>query len=183
MKSSQTEKSQGSKGEVVESVAEKPGREELSPMEVIGSFETLGLAPDVLMGAMEAGYKSPTPIQAAAIPLVLAGHDLIAQARTGTGKTAAFGLPAMSLLKHSGNVEILVITPTRELASQVSEELFKLGRAAKVRSVAVYGGQSSRRQVSVATHDVMRCSGREGLRRPGHAATASSVPSFSNHQL
>ena len=88
---------------------------------------------------MAAGYKAPTPIQAAAIPVVLSGKDLIAQARTGTGKTAAFGLPAMSRLKFDGTVEILVLTPTRELAGQVSDELFRLGRIAKVRSVAVYG--------------------------------------------
>ncbi|HVT82757.1 MAG TPA: DEAD/DEAH box helicase, partial [Phycisphaerae bacterium] len=83
------------------------------------------------------------------IPVVLEGKDLIAQARTGTGKTAAFGLPAMSRLRFNGKPEILVITPTRELASQVSDELFRLGRMAKVRSVAVYGGQSSGRQIEL----------------------------------
>jgi ATP-dependent RNA helicase DeaD len=113
------------------------------------AFAAFGLAPQILAGAIAAGYKTPTPIQAAAIPAVLAGKDLIAQARTGTGKTAAFGLPAMSKLTFSGTPEILVITPTRELASQVSDELFRLGRPAKVRSVAVYGGQSSGRQVEL----------------------------------
>jgi ATP-dependent RNA helicase DeaD len=113
------------------------------------TFAELNLAPHVLEGALAAGYKIPTPIQAAAIPVVLTGRDLIAQARTGTGKTAAFGLPAMSLLKNTGSVEILVITPTRELCQQVSDELFKLGRNAKVRSVAVFGGQSSSRQIEL----------------------------------
>jgi len=113
------------------------------------AFAAFGLAEPVLAGVLSAGYKTPTPIQAAAIPVVLAGKDLIAQARTGTGKTAAFGLPAMSRLKFTGKPEILVITPTRELASQVSDELFRLGRIAKVRSVAVYGGQSSGRQIEL----------------------------------
>jgi ATP-dependent RNA helicase DeaD len=113
------------------------------------AFAAFGLAPQILAGVVAAGYKTPTPIQAAAIPAVLAGKDLIAQARTGTGKTAAFGLPAMSRLQFSGTPEILVITPTRELASQVSDELFRLGRPAKVRSVAVYGGQSSGRQIEL----------------------------------
>ncbi len=125
---------------------------ELAPAAEIATesaFATFGLAEAVLAGVVAAGYKTPTPIQAAAIPVVLEGKDLIAQARTGTGKTAAFGLPAMSKLKFSGKPEILVITPTRELASQVSDELFRLGRIAKVRSVAVYGGQSSGRQIEL----------------------------------
>src|SRR3954467_14247734 len=113
------------------------------------AFAAFGLAEAVLAGVVAAGYKTPTPIQAAAIPVVLAGKDLIAQARTGTGKTAAFGLPAMSKLKFTGDPEILVITPTRELAVQVSDELFRLGRNAKVRSVAVYGGQPSGRQIEL----------------------------------
>ena len=112
-------------------------------------FETFGLSEKIMAGVIAAGYKPPPPIQSAAIPVVLAGKDLIAQARTGTGKTAAFGLPAMSRLKFSGTPEILVITPTRELAMQVSDELFRLGRLANVRSVAVYGGQSSGRQVEL----------------------------------
>jgi ATP-dependent RNA helicase DeaD len=110
-------------------------------------FDTFGLSELVYAGVVAAGYKTPTPIQSAAIPVVLGGKDLIAQARTGTGKTAAFGLPAMSRL--TGSPEILVITPTRELAMQVSDELFRLGKIAKVRSVAVYGGQSSGRQVEL----------------------------------
>jgi len=119
------------------------------PSAAEATFEGFGLSESVLAGVVAAGYKTPTPIQSSAIPVVLAGKDLIAQARTGTGKTAAFGLPAMSLLKNTGGVEILVITPTRELAGQVSEELFRLGRMAKVRSVAVYGGQSSGRQIEL----------------------------------
>ena len=76
------------------------------------AFAVFGLAAPILAGVVAAGYKTPTPIQSAAIPVVLAGKDLIAQARTGTGKTAAFGLPAMSKLKFSGVPEIvLAVSP------------------------------------------------------------------------
>jgi ATP-dependent RNA helicase DeaD len=123
--------------------------EEVAEVSAPSLFAAFGLSEAVLAGAVAAGYKQPTPIQSAAIPIVLAGKDLIAQARTGTGKTAAFGLPAMSRLRFTGTPEILVITPTRELAGQVSDELYRLGRVAKVRSVAVYGGQSSGRQTEL----------------------------------
>ncbi len=113
------------------------------------SFETFGLTPELMRGISEAGFREPSPIQQQAIPVILSGRDLIAQAQTGTGKTAAFGLGAMSRLTHRGGVEILVITPTRELASQVSDELYRLGRFGGIRTVAVYGGQSSRRQIEL----------------------------------
>ena len=120
------------------------------------TFEQFGLPHEVLMGVQDAGFSTPSPIQSLAIPFILQGRDLIAQARTGTGKTAAFGLPAMGRLLANGfkpsktsGVKILVMTPTRELALQVSDELFKLGRHAGMRTVAVYGGQSSLRQVEL----------------------------------
>ena len=133
------------------------------PSAAEATFAQFGLSETVLAGVVAAGYTTPTPIQTAAIPVVLQGKDLIAQARTGTGKTAAFGLPAMSMLKQTGGVEVLVITPTRELAGQVSDELFRLGKVAKVRSVAVYGGQSSGRQVELirrGAHIVVATPGR-----------------------
>ena len=120
------------------------------------TFEQFCLPHEVLMGVQDAGFSTPSPIQSLAIPFILQGRDLIAQARTGTGKTAAFGLPAMGRLLANGfkpsktsGVKILVMTPTRELALQVSDELFKLGRHAGMRTVAVYGGQSSLRQVEL----------------------------------
>ncbi len=134
--------------------------EESAPLE---SFCGVWVGAQVLAGAVAAGYKTATPIQSAAIPVILAGKDVIAQARTGTGKTAAFGLPAMSMLKHNNTVEVLVITPTRELAGQVSDELFKWGRLATVRSVAVYGGQTSGRQVELirrGAHIIVAAPGR-----------------------
>jgi ATP-dependent RNA helicase DeaD len=114
-------------------------------------FAVFGLRAELMRAITEAGFTVPSPIQALAIPAVLSGRDLIAQAQTGTGKTAAFGLPAMHRIAPGGNngIEILVITPTRELAAQVSEELYRLGRHAGARTVAVYGGQSSRRQVEM----------------------------------
>lgn len=113
------------------------------------AFEQFGFNPSILKGLKEAGFKIPSPIQLKAIPEVLKGRDMIAQAQTGTGKTAAFGLPTMNGLHQTGNVEIMVITPTRELASQVSDELFRLGKYANIKTVAVYGGQSISRQVEL----------------------------------
>ena len=130
---------------------------------VIDSFETLGLSPAIMRGVAEAGFTVPSPIQMEAIPAVLQGNDLIGQAHTGTGKTAAFGLPVMSRMEKKGGVEMLVIAPTRELANQVSDELFKLGRYAGIRTVTVYGGQSSMRQldlISRGAHVVVATPGR-----------------------
>lgn len=114
------------------------------------TFEEFGLSKEILQAVEDAGFKEPSPVQAEAIPLVLAGHDIVAQAQTGTGKTAAFGLPAMSMIDpKSRNVQILVITPTRELATQVSDELFTYGKNAGVRTVTIYGGSSYSRQLGL----------------------------------
>ncbi len=114
------------------------------------TFHDFGLRPDIISGINAAGYKIPSPIQTQAIPLVLQGADLIAMAQTGTGKTAAFGLPAMHKIDiQKKGVQVLVIAPTRELAAQVSDELYKLGNRAGAKTVAVYGGQSSRRQLEM----------------------------------
>lgn len=113
----------------------------------VDAFAEFGLKPSILRGVHEAGFTTPSPIQLQAIPLIVAGRDVVGQAHTGTGKTAAFGLPGMSAIKHTGNVEMLVITPTRELATQVSDELFRLGRFENVRTVAIYGGSPYGRQL------------------------------------
>jgi ATP-dependent RNA helicase RhlE len=112
------------------------------------SFDTLGLAPEFLRAVADQGYTEPTPVQAEAIPLVLAGRDLMANAQTGTGKTAAFVLPLLQRLgppnidPRSGRRPIrgLVLAPTRELALQVEESVRVYGRHWGVRSVAIYGG-------------------------------------------
>ena len=94
------------------------------------------------------GYAAPTPIQEQIIPAMLEGGDLVGQAQTGTGKTAAFGIPlAETLDPGERNVQAVVLTPTRELAIQVSEELRSLCRYRELRVVTVYGGQSMNRQI------------------------------------
>jgi ATP-dependent RNA helicase DeaD len=113
------------------------------------TFDDLNLKKEVLQAVKYAGFTVPSPIQAQAIPFVLDGRDMVAQAHTGTGKTAAFGLPAISKMKLNKGVEVLVITPTRELATQVSDELFKYGRNLGVRTVTVYGGSSYKRQLDL----------------------------------
>ena len=95
----------------------------------------------------EAGFKEPSPVQKEAIPLILEGHDIIAQAQTGTGKTAAFGLPIMNQMKADGSVEGLVIVPTRELAMQVSDELYRFGKHSGLKTATVYGGTAYGKQI------------------------------------
>lgn len=113
------------------------------------TFDQLGLKPEILKSIRFAGFTTPSPIQEQAIPVVLAGKDMVGQAHTGTGKTAAFSLPALNNMKMDGSVEMLVITPTRELATQVSDEIFKYGRNIGAKTVTVYGGSSYKRQLDL----------------------------------
>ena len=111
-------------------------------------FKELGLAPKLLSAVERAGFEEATPIQSETIPLALAGKDVIGQAQTGTGKTAAFGLPMLNKIDADNRViQGLVIAPTRELAIQTQEELFRLGRDKKIRVQAVYGGADIGRQI------------------------------------
>ena len=109
------------------------------------TFESLNLHPLILRAIEESGYTNATPIQAQAIPVVMAGHDLMASAQTGTGKTAAFSLPALNLLatpheSKSRGPRILVLVPTRELAAQVNEAARKYGKFIRARTVSIVGG-------------------------------------------
>jgi superfamily II DNA/RNA helicase len=109
------------------------------------SFETLNLDPTILRAVLEAGYDTPTAVQAQAIPPALEGRDIMASAQTGTGKTAAFTLPALNLLAtphplKSRGPRILVLTPTRELAAQVNEAARKYGKYIRARTVSIVGG-------------------------------------------
>ena len=111
------------------------------------TFTDFNLKESIQHAVAEAGFTEPSPVQKEAIPLVLEGHDMIAQAQTGTGKTAAFGLPIMSMMEADGSIEGLVIVPTRELAMQVSDELYRFGRNAGLRTATVYGGTSYSKQI------------------------------------
>ncbi len=112
------------------------------------NFTQFDLHPKLLEAITELGYADPTPIQKEAIPLLLAGRDLIGQAQTGTGKTAAFGLPLLqSITSRKQGVQGLVLAPTRELAIQVAEAIASYGRLQEVSVLAVYGGQSYQQQL------------------------------------
>ena len=111
-------------------------------------FKELELSPELLKSVERAGFEEATPIQGETIPLALAGEDVIGQAQTGTGKTAAFGLPMLEKIDPDRHeLQGLVIAPTRELAIQTQEELYRLGRDKKVRVQAVYGGADIGRQI------------------------------------
>ena len=121
------------------------------------TFEELNLAPAILKAVQEQGYENPTPIQAQAIPLVLAGHDLLAGAQTGTGKTAAFTLPMLQRLsegtapknKFGGKgIRTLVLTPTRELAAQVEENLRSYAKYMDINSTVIFGGVGMKPQIA-----------------------------------
>jgi ATP-dependent RNA helicase DeaD len=113
------------------------------------SFEDFGLKREIMQSIRYAGFKQPSPIQQMAIPVILEGRDVVGQAHTGTGKTAAFGLPILNNMHLQGGVEVLIITPTRELANQVSDELYKYGKKLGIRTVTVYGGSSYGRQIGL----------------------------------
>ena len=113
------------------------------------SFDSFGLAPEILRAIAEEGYTEPTPIQAQAIPVVLQGGDVMGAAQTGTGKTAGFTLPILQLLRPNQNaspsparhpVRALILLPTRELALQVAESVATYGKYLQIRSTCVYGG-------------------------------------------
>jgi len=95
----------------------------------------------------DVGFNEPSPIQVDAIPVVLSGKDMVGQAHTGTGKTAAFGLPLINMMEGNKGVETVVIVPTRELAMQVSDELFRFSKNLSINTATVYGGQSYSRQL------------------------------------
>ena len=112
-------------------------------------FSSLDISEEVLHAVTDMGFVSPSPIQAEAIPPILAGRDVIGQAQTGTGKTAAFGIPALELIDiQNRSVQVLILCPTRELALQVAEEIKKLAKYKRgVRIEAIYGGDSIERQI------------------------------------
>jgi ATP-dependent RNA helicase RhlE len=132
-------------------------------------FRALGLEANILKAVQEAGYTEPTPIQSAAIPPILAGHDLIGIAQTGTGKTAAFTLPMLTRLsavigdgRQRGTLA-LVLAPTRELALQIQENVKAYGKHLPLRVATVFGGVGERPQIDAlraGTHLIIACPGR-----------------------
>lgn len=114
------------------------------------TFSELNISPEILSAINELGFEAPTAIQALCIPLILQGKDLVGQAQTGTGKTAAFGVPAIQLAdRGQKSPSILILCPTRELAIQITGELIKLAsKTSGVFTVPVYGGQPISRQLT-----------------------------------
>jgi ATP-dependent RNA helicase DeaD len=113
------------------------------------NFNDFDFHADVVKGIRIAGFKEPSPIQKEVIPMIIEGRDLVGQAHTGTGKTAAFGLPIIDMLAKKEIERALVIVPTRELATQVSDEIYHLGRFAGIRTLTVYGGVGYGRQIAL----------------------------------
>ena len=131
----------------------------------VPGFAELGLRSELLAALTRLGYEEPTPIQRETIPLVLAGNDLVGQAATGTGKTAAFALPILNRIRKDAKVApiALVLVPTRELAVQVSEAMYKYGRDLGAKVLPIYGGQPIGRQLAVlngGVHVVVATPGR-----------------------
>jgi ATP-dependent RNA helicase DeaD len=119
----------------------------------VPTFDSLGLSDVMLAALADAAYHVPSPVQAGIIPRALAGKDVLGQARTGTGKTAAFAIPILEMLEgHETHVpRALVLVPTRELAVQVKDEITKLAKGRKTRTIAVYGGKPIRQQITKLT--------------------------------
>lgn len=133
-------------------------------MEITTQFSDLGISVEILRAVEEMGYTTPSPIQSQAIPFVLEGRDLIGQAQTGTGKTAAFAIPIIDLVDSDLNKpQAIILCPTRELAVQVEGEIQKLSKYHRgINSVAIYGGESIDRQIRVLRKGVQIVVGTPG---------------------
>jgi ATP-dependent RNA helicase RhlE len=116
------------------------------------SFQNLGLSDEVIYGVQSMGYLDPTPIQLQAFPIILKGGDLIGASQTGTGKTAAFGLPILSQLKTHGKLRVLILEPTRELAAQVDTAFRDYSRFSNLRTAVIFGGVGYGKQLTDLKH-------------------------------
>ncbi|MEO5763236.1 MAG: DEAD/DEAH box helicase [Vicinamibacteria bacterium] len=127
------------------------------------TFHSLGISQTTIDALIKKGYDHPTPCQTETIPAALAGKDLVVQSRTGTGKTAAFGIPMVERVDQNlKGVQGVVLAPTRELAVQVAEELTDIGKGRGVRVVAIYGGDSMERQTDLLESGVQLVAGTPG---------------------
>ncbi|WP_287818428.1 DEAD/DEAH box helicase, partial [Idiomarina sp.] len=123
------------------------------------SFQSLGLSDNILRAVTECGYTTPTPIQQQAIPTVMAGHDLLAAAQTGTGKTAGFTLPLLHKLSQTKTdgkpvIKALILTPTRELAAQVEDNLNTYAKYTGLKSLVIFGGVGINPQINALRRGV-----------------------------
>lgn len=118
------------------------------------TFNDFDFHKELIKGVKIAGFREPSPIQKEVIPIIQNGEDLVAQAHTGTGKTAAFGLPIINKIANKEIERALVITPTRELATQISDEIYHLGRFTGIRTITVYGGVGYGRQIALINKGV-----------------------------
>ncbi|MFN0072179.1 MAG: DEAD/DEAH box helicase [Chloroflexota bacterium] len=147
----------------------------------LGEFKDLGLSEPTLRALADMEFEESTPIQAQAIPLLMAGRDLVAQALTGTGKTAAFGVPIVERVDPTKRVpQAIVLTPTRELAVQVTDQIGKMGRLRGVTAVPIYGGQPIGRQLQTlhrGVHVIVATPGRllDHMRRGSVDLTSVSM--------
>ena len=112
------------------------------------TFAGLGISPSILKAIETLGYEEAAPIQAAAIPVIMSGLDMVGQSQTGSGKTAAYAIPAIERVDTGSKaVQVLILSPTRELATQVADEVHKLAAFTKgIHAVPIYGGASYDRQ-------------------------------------
>jgi ATP-dependent RNA helicase DeaD len=115
-------------------------------------FADFALATPILNAIKKAGFTQPTPIQQRVIPLVLEGRDVVGQAHTGTGKTAAFGLPALNYVKNHPKAQVLVLSPVRELAAQIAEEIYRFSGEGGVQMTLIHGGKAFARQIESVRH-------------------------------
>lgn len=125
-------------------------------------FGNIQLNKKLAAAIKEMGFEEPSPIQSKTIPLVLEGHDVIGQAQTGTGKTAAFGIPIVQKITDNRQLQALVLTPTRELAIQVSEEIAKISKFRRIKTLPIYGGQAIDRQIKTLKTGVQIAIGTPG---------------------
>ncbi|EZH67310.1 RNA helicase [Bacillaceae bacterium JMAK1] len=125
-------------------------------------FDHEAIKPQLKKAIKDMGFEEPSPIQEKAIPIVLEGNDVVGQAQTGTGKTAAFGIPLLNKIKPNSDVQAIVLTPTRELAIQVAGELQKLSAHMKLTTLPIYGGQSIGHQIKALKRGVQVIIGTPG---------------------
>ena len=133
--------------EKVERIIEQAAEKSTDKPKQTAYFGEIELDKKIVHALTDMGFEEPSPIQQQTIPLALLGDDIIGQAQTGTGKTAAFGIPIVQNITDSKHIQALIMTPTRELAIQVAEEISKIGKTRRIKALPVYGGQPIDRQI------------------------------------